>query len=39
MVFNRANSPELEAALNSLLPVAKEAVKHNIDKLVPFPGQ
>lgn len=39
MVFNRANSPELETALNSLLLVAKEAVKPNVDKLVPFPGQ
>lgn len=39
MVFNIANAPSLETVLNSFLLVAKEAVKDNIEKLVPFPGQ
>lgn len=39
MVFNTVNFPGLETLLNSFLLVAKEAVKHNTEKLVPFPGQ
>lgn len=39
MVFNTVNSSSSEMVLNSFLLVAKEAVKHNIEKLVLFPGK